>query len=134
MELKKVVLRFLDGQVQPGYSPLCEDGLDTVFATDMSGMPSSIPLQDLKAVFFVRTFSGNPDYDAKRSPEELAEFAGSNLVLLTFQDGERLVGEVRSGADLAKGFFLTVLDPNDNNILVYVNPYGLSRPPESQDR
>lgn len=134
MELKKVVLRFLDGRVLPGYAPLYEDGLDTVFAADMSGIPSCVPLADLKAVFFVRTYSGNPDYDAKRTPEELAQFAGSNLFTLSFQDGERLAGEVRSGADLGRGFFLTVLDPDDNNILVYVNPAGLSLPPEPLQR
>jgi hypothetical protein len=130
VELKKVVLRFLDGHVLPGFAPMYEDGLETIFSADMSGIPFTVPLDELKAVFFVRTFSGNPDYDPKRTPEDLSELGGSNLVRVSFQDGEVLTGEVRPGADLAKGFFLTVIDPDDNNILIYVNPSGLKAPPE----
>lgn len=130
MELKKIVLRFLDGRVTPGYAPLYEDGLDEIFATDTSGLPLVVPMRELKAVFFVRTFSGNPDYDSRRSLEELREFASSDLVRLRFHDGETLVGEVRRGASMASGFFLTVLDPDDNNLLIYVNPGGLLQPPE----
>lgn len=130
MELKKVVLRFLDGRVLPGFAPIYEDGLSEIAATDMSGMPLCIPLDELKAVFFVRTFSGNPDYDSKQDPAELGEFAGSSLLRVSFRDGEKLVGEARPGVDVSKGFFLTVLDPDDNNVLIYVNPGGLSSPPE----
>jgi hypothetical protein len=129
MELKKVVLRYLDGRVVPAYAPLFEEGADPIPSTDLGGAPLLVPLAELKAVFFVRTFSGNPSYDPPQFSGALGSDGGRPLVL-TFQDGERILGEIRDVAHTDRGFFLTVLDPEDNNLLVYVNPAALSVPPE----
>lgn len=133
MELRKVVLRYLDGRAVPAYAPLFEEGTDPVPSTDLGGSPLLVPLADLKAVFFVRTFSGNPSYDPPKTSGALSPVGGRPLVL-SFQDGERLLGEARDVARTDRGFFLTVLDPEDNNLLIYVNPGALSRPPEEVRR
>lgn len=129
MELRKVVLRYGDGRVAPAFSPLFEEGSDSLPTVGLEGAPVFVSLSELKALFFVRTFSGNPSYDAPREAGE-AHAGGARLVLLRFRDGERMLGEVGALADLSRGFYFTILDPEDNNLLVYVNPQSLAEPPE----
>lgn len=129
VELRKIILRYQDGRVLRAFSPLFEDGSDPVPAVDASGMPFFVSLVDLKAAFFVRTFTGNPDYDPPKSPAELKERGTGVLVSLEFSDGETILGEIQRNTDTSKGFFLTVLDPADNNLLIYVNPASLAKPP-----
>ena len=131
MELRKVVLRFLDGTVRPGYAPLFEEGLETVYASDLSGFPMAFPIGELKAVFFVRTFSGNPAYDQKDSPGSPVH-SSENIIKLHFTDGERMRGDIGPGTDLTRAFYITVLDPDDNNVMIYVNPGALAVPPVRQ--
>ena len=133
MELRKVVLRFLDGTVRPGYAPLFEEGIETIYASDLSGFPIAVPTCELKAVFFVRTFSGNPAYDQKDSPGSPV-LLSENIVKLHFTDGERMRGDVGPDTDLTKAFYITVLDPDDNNVMIYVNPGALSIPPVRLDQ
>ena len=130
MEIRKVILRYLDGRVVPAFAPLFEEGSDPVPATDLLGLPMMVALTELKAVFFVRTFTGNPAYDPPRSVREVGDPC-DNPVRLSFADGETMLGEVRDLARTDHGFYLTVLDPGDNNLLVYVNPASLAAPPES---
>jgi hypothetical protein len=129
VELRKVILRYLDGRVVPAYAPLFEEGTDPVPSTDLGGAPLLVPLAELKAVFFVRTFSGNPAYDPPKNTSAFKPVSGRPIVL-SFQDGERVLGEARDLARTDRGFYLTVLDPEDNNLLIYVNPGALSTPPE----
>ena len=130
MELRKVILRYLTGSTVPAYAPIFDEGADPVPAVDLEGKPFWVPLRELKAVFFVRTFSGNPDYDPPKSAGELPKLPSGRLVQLDFLDGERIFGDVADKAtDASRGFFVTVLDPEDNNVLLYVNPAGLAGPP-----
>ena len=133
MELRKVVLRYLDGQVVRAYAPLFEEGSDPIPAADISGVPLFVPLSGLKAVFFVRTFTGNPDYDVPMAIETSTTKGSGRLVMVRFRDGERVLGEIHEKTDTDKGFYLTVLDPEDNNLLVYINPASLVGPPSSRD-
>lgn len=131
VELRKIILRYLDGSVVRAYAPLFEEGSDPVPAADISGSPLFVPLTRLKAVFFVRTFTGNPDYDGPATLQGAPSAESGHLVLLRFQDGETVMGEIRADTDAAKGFYLTVLDPEDNNLLIYVNPASLAESPRS---
>jgi hypothetical protein len=133
VDLRKVILRYLDGRVTRAYAPLFEEGAEPIPAADMEGMPLFVPLRDLKAVFFVRTFTGNPEYDSPKTPGELPSRGTGRLVWLRFADGEKMLGEVPPKTDLGRGFYLTVLDPEDNNLLVYVNPSSLAEPPRTPE-
>jgi len=130
LELRKVILRYVTGSTVPAYAPIFEEGADPIPAADLEGKPFWVPLGELKAVFFVRTFSGNPDYDPPKSAGDLPRLPSGHLVQLDFRDGERIFGDVAERTtDPARGFFVTVLDPEDNNILLYVNPASLAVPP-----
>ncbi|MGA9753422.1 MAG: hypothetical protein WBS54_16720 [Acidobacteriota bacterium] len=133
MELKKIILHYLDGRIERAYAPLFEEGCDPVPTVDLQGRPEMVPLEHLKAAFFVRSFTGNPAYDRPSSPEEWEVDTGGNLVGVLFHDGETIFGELRPGADVARGFYLTVLDEQDNNLLIYVNPASLLAPPREPE-
>ncbi len=130
MEKKKLVLHYLEGTVGAALSDLFPDGTESLNVETLEGRELRIELRELKAAFFVRTFTGNPDYERSVEAARRVPSGKSRFVRVTFSDGEVLVGEVNRDSDLKKGFYLEVLDPNDNNILVYVNPRALRRPPE----
>ena len=77
-----------------------------------------IPLSTLKAVFFVRSFEGDPsrlaryDFDAAKGQ--------GRRVIVTFTDGELIAGFTVGYAQGKPGFFLIPADPNDNNERIFV--------------
>lgn len=86
---------------------------------DTTGAVSSVPLADLKAIFFVRDFEGNPHYKAHGEFVEESPKAGQ-VVKVTFHDGETLRGRVLNISESGSGFFVFPADPLDNNERVFV--------------
>ncbi|MFB3850791.1 MAG: hypothetical protein ACE14Q_02575 [Acidobacteriota bacterium] len=130
MEYRKLILRYLDGKVIPALVGFFENGTDPIAAIKPDGTPICVNVSELKAAFFVRDYLGNPSYQSLLDEEELRKRTSGVFVRLFFKDGEMMMGQVANGTDFSKGFFVKVLDPDDNNILVYVNPLSLSKPPE----
>ena len=130
MEQSKLVLHYADGTMGAGLAEPFPDGTEQLRVVTLEGRPLEVALKDLKAAFFVKTFSGNPGYERGEHFERLRAHTTGRFVRIAFADGEILVGEVSREADLSHGFFLKVLDPNDNNVMVYINPASLLRPPE----
>ena len=79
--------------------------------------PLVVRLSDLKAVFFVKSFAGNRDYDERK--EFVAAFTGRRLAV-RFSDGEVLVGTSFNYSPSAAGFFLFPADQSSNNDKVFV--------------
>lgn len=130
MEYRKLILRYLDGKVVPALVGFFENGTDPITAIKRDGTPLCVNVSELKAAFFVRDYLGNPSYQSLLDEEELRKRTSGTFVRLYFKDGETMMGQVAKDTDFTKGFFVKVLDPDDNNILVYVNPGSLSKPPE----
>jgi len=84
-----------------------------------AGEVESVPLSELKAIFFVRDFAGNPNYQPHGDFVEESPKAGQ-AVRITFHDGEVLRGRVLNFSDAASGFFVFPADPLDNNEKVFV--------------
>lgn len=88
----KVVVRCLDGRVRKG-TTLNVDPRKTWFLLDdveeAGQEPVRVTLKDLKAVFFVRDFEGNPQHTEGK--EFVRPLTGRKLKVL-FADGETLVG------------------------------------------
>ncbi len=79
-----------------------------------------VVVQDLKAVFFVKRLEGNPGYDEyKDLPEERVASLGRKIAVV-FVDGEVLTGYTHSYDPSKPGFFVTPVDPNSNNVRVFV--------------
>ena len=94
----------------------------------ISGKPATVALDTLKALFFVRSFEGNPGYNETKffNPEPRIE---GLWVHLTFQDGEVTEGVLHNSLAflLEQGFLLKPPDPHSNNQAVYVMKSALSQ-------
>ncbi len=122
MEPVKVVVRYADGRVLKGFT---QDFLPNKerfhlhSASKASGEAKEILIKELKAVFFVRDFAGNPKYDEKKKFPEKEKPTGKK-VEVTFKDGEILVGTTLGYDPSRPGFFVFPADPGSNNMRVFV--------------
>ena len=116
-----VVARFLDGRVLKGathdFAPH-----KSLFHLSVWGDPGArslaVPVGALKALFFVRTYEGNPKHIEDR---DLANAKGlGRKIVVTFADGEQLCGFTTGYSKEKQGFFVTPADPKSNNARVYV--------------
>jgi hypothetical protein len=122
MKPAKIVARFTDGRIKKGYSqdfspnkPLFHLGNDRTGA----GESEEINLTELKAVFFVRTFAGNPHYKERKEFFE-GDSPKGRKVEVKFADDEILQGSVLGYSAKERGFFLFPADPKSNNARVFV--------------
>jgi hypothetical protein len=125
IQRNRVVVRFNDGRILKGYTHdfLPEKDLfhlseDT--ASETAGI-QEIRVPDLKAVFFVKTFNGNKDYNEKKSFKEIdAAILHGIKIKIAFKDGEVLCGLSLGYNKTKKGFFIVPIDPLSNNDRIYI--------------
>jgi hypothetical protein len=77
----------------------------------------SVPMGYLKAVYFVRDFAGNPEYEEDTTIEPSG---GGRKVAITFLDDELLVGTTLNYRPDEVGFLVRPNDPKSNNIRAFV--------------
>lgn len=125
----KVVAHFRDGRVVKGHTRDFSPARDSFTLQPYSGEagPVAVFLDELKAVFHVRTFEGNPGHPrAKERIDEIPEPRFARMmdegrkVALQFVDGERLWGYAEECGREDRGFFFFPTDPSDNNMRIYV--------------
>lgn len=120
----KIVIRFADGRIEKGYSqdffpnkPLFH--LFKKLPPSESSMSKEINVAELKAIFFVKSFAGNPNYKERKRFVE-ADVAQGRKAEVVFVDGEILQGSVLAYDPKSSGFFLFPSDPKSNNRRVFV--------------
>ena len=119
--MNRAVVAFLDGRRLKGYllnfSALKESF--RLFSNDRAGQQSGsdICMKDLKAIFFVKDFAGNPDY--QEAPSVDGHKHGRKVVV-TFKDGEQLSGTTEAYNPQKLGFFMFPLTENSNNLRIFV--------------
>ena len=121
MEPIKVVLRYADGKVLKGITQDFlpnKDRFHLHSTNQASGEAEEVLVKDLKAIFFVQDFAGNPQYDERKKYVE-GEKPSGRKVEVTFKDGEVLVGSTLGYDPNRPGFFLFPVDPKSNNIRVF---------------
>jgi hypothetical protein len=120
-ERNRVVVRFKAGRLLKGYTHDFKPMVDAFHLVDQAGSTHTVRCQDLKAVFFVKTFEGDSKYEEKKNFSEVDCAALKGLkVKLTFLDGEMIRGfSLGYGRD-RKGFYLIPIDPKSNNDRIYV--------------
>jgi hypothetical protein len=116
----RVVVRYADGRVLKGYADFDPEHptLRLVPLGDADAEGIEVPLTDLKAVFFVRNFDGDPGLDESKDLYQPRPPA-TRKVSVRFQDGEELVGHTRQLDRHRTGLFFTPLDPRSNNLRVF---------------
>ena len=128
MDRQKVVLRCVDGRVIKGHLDEFSPEAERVVIEEDSGAAQRFEVDELKAIFFVRTFEGNKTRSEKKSFEK--EFPPGKRVFVKFKDGESMVGYVEGKVPWekgfflepakGKGFFLIPVDDESNNARVFV--------------
>jgi hypothetical protein len=129
---ERVAARFNSGKVLKGYIKDFSADSDMVFLDEVeSGLNHIIPINDLKALFFIRTFEG----DSKHREKKVFGVSHSKgrKVFVKFKDKESLIGFIngevpfQKGFTLTKpdgtedtGFFLSPSDSDSNNVKVFV--------------
>jgi hypothetical protein len=123
MEPTKVVVKYLNGKVIKGFmqnfSPN-KDRFHLIPADKASDGTIEVMVKHLKAIFVVRDFIGNPQYDERKKYVEGEKPSGLKLEV-TFTDGEVIAGSTLLGYDPKRqGNFIFPADPRSNNLRVFV--------------
>ena len=122
MEPVKIVMRYADGKIVKGFTGDFAPNkavfhVSTVESGVVSDKVIEISVKELKAIFFVKDFSGDPSYD------ESKQFSGTQppgrKVEVTFSDGEVMVGSTAGYDRNRPGFFIQPADSASNNLRVY---------------
>ncbi|HET7220201.1 MAG TPA: PilZ domain-containing protein [Vicinamibacterales bacterium] len=118
---QKIVVRYADGGLVKGFTQDFHPSR-TQFSLwpSINAKPSErvvVPVDRLKAVFFVRDFNGNPAYRERKS------FTGrgqGRRIEVTFADTEVILGTTLNYRPDAHGFFVNPVDPASNNTRIFV--------------
>ncbi len=123
MEVNKIVARYRDGRIRKGYTENFFPN-KTKFhlrprADAAPGEAEEVMLNELKAVFFVRDFTGDRAYRERKQLLE-GEKPRGRILEITFSDGEVLVGTTMGYDPSRPGYFIFPVDPKSNNQKIFV--------------
>jgi hypothetical protein len=118
----KVIARYTTGRMIKGithdFFPN-KDRFHVATEDNPLSKPVEVMLKDLKAVFVVRNFDGDPGYVDRKEFQEGDTPYGVPLEV-TFVDGEVMVGSSMGFDPKREGFFLSPVDDMSNNLRVFV--------------
>ncbi|MEW6109342.1 MAG: hypothetical protein AB1632_09295 [Nitrospirota bacterium] len=130
-ELGKAVLRFNNGNLLKGYLKEFSPNMsELTFHEAGTEKIIKVDVDELKAIFFVKSFEGDRGHKEKKSYG--ISRAKGHRVFIKFNDGESLIGFLEGDVPWNRGFFLSkhnkeikgfILFPVDldsNNIKVFV--------------
>ena len=129
LDLVKVVARYRNGRLIKGFTRNFFPNKDRFHVSPPDnpyGEPKGILMKDLKAVFFVRDFTGDSQYRELKKYVEGQSIPGKP-VEIKFWDGEVLVGATTCYDANRPGFFVFPADPKSNNVKVYAIASSVER-------
>lgn len=119
----KIVLRYVNGKTLKGYSQDFSPAAPHfhIRRNEAAGSDpgQQVSLRDLKAVFFVRNFSGDNSYEERKTFVTGKALPGKKIEV-TFKDDEVLVGTTTGYDTQRSGFFLFPADDKSNNTRTFV--------------
>jgi hypothetical protein len=123
MEPSKIVARYRDGRTLKGTTQNFFPNKPAFHVKRLEGAgPGAlveVTLEELKAIFFVRDFTGNAKHVDRKEPSP-GDRPQGRLMEVTCKDGEVIVGTTTGYDPKRQGFFLFPIDPSANNLRVYV--------------
>lgn len=127
----KIVIQYADGRLVKGYADDSDfnRALFRIRPLDPAGNGKRVEIsrEELKAVFFVKDFCGNPGYREKRHFTDRQQPSGRKVEVTFLDDDEVLVGSTLDYDPRSSGFFITPADPKSNNVKVFVVSSAVSR-------
>jgi len=123
MEPSKIVARYQNGKILKGYTQNFFPN-KPIFHLNLLGASGSgdlveVNLEDLKAVFFVRDFTGNAKH-VERKQLAPGDRPQGRLMEVTCKDGEVMVGTTTGYDPKRPAFFLFPIDQSSNNVRVFM--------------
>ncbi|MBV6520104.1 MAG: hypothetical protein MNPFHGCM_00209 [Gemmatimonadaceae bacterium] len=117
-----VVARYANGHVLKGTSLDVDPKRTTFHVRTPDGKMVDVAMADLKALFFVRSLSGDSvRKDSHDIAPSDARLRGARLVEVKFKDGEKITALALRYPPNQAFFFLTPVDVGGNNIRILVN-------------
>jgi hypothetical protein len=121
--MNRVVAHFQDGRLLKGFTTDFLPAKDHFHLSAEQDAPGAKPTQllvaELKALFFVRSFQGDPSHKEIIDPSAGKPGAGRKIRVV-FKDGEVMVGTTQGYDRSRPGFFLVPVDPASNNERCFV--------------
>ena len=121
MEPLKIVARYTDGRIVTGTTLDFSPDRSFFHLSPIRGKckpPEQVHLADLKALFFVKSFEGRPEYHEQQQFTD--QSPPGRKLRVTFKDGEMLQGTTCEYSPRAPGFFLFPADPRSNNHKIFI--------------
>jgi hypothetical protein len=113
-----IVLHFVGGKVRKGITEDFYPNKEQFHLVDKdNGEVAKIAVQNLKAIFFVKDFDGDPRYKECSDRERVGM---GKRIKVSFRDGETLIGYTQGYSPLRGGFFVFPCDMNSNNDRIFV--------------
>jgi hypothetical protein len=121
--MNRIVAHFQDGRLLKGFTSDFLPAKDRFHMSVEKEAPTTKPVEiqvrELKALFFVRTFEGNPK-NRSRSEAAAGRAGAGRAIRVVFKDGEIMVGSTQGYDKSRPGFWLVPSDPASNNERCFV--------------
>jgi hypothetical protein len=121
-----VVVHYKDGRTLRGFGENFLPADRDILVRSLEGAVVTVPLSDVKVVCFVRSHATDGLSRHRHPAALLFQGVPGRRVVVLFKDGERLEGIAAITETPKSGFFLTPLNPESNNLQVFVNPDGVA--------
>ncbi len=117
----KVVAHFKDGRTQRGYTQDFRPDAGTfhLLPSEGGGIPTTIKLDDLKALFYVKDY-GSARRQVDRTKRFGTQAPQGQKTIVEFRDGERIWGIAEEYSANSLGFFFMPADPKENNTRIFI--------------
>ncbi len=120
-QLNKVVVACRDGRRLKGFvysfSPLKDSFQLLPEENPLQARGTKVETRDLKAIFFVKDFLGNREYQECAPADPPMH---GRKIEVTFRDGEKIAGKTEGYSPQKLGFFMFPADPSSNNVRIFV--------------
>jgi hypothetical protein len=117
-----IVAHMLDGSILKGVSLDVDAKKPTCHLRPRNGEPIEVVLSHTKALFFVKTEEGSPEYNEVKQPSQGdVRLVGAKRMKARFADGEEIVGITNRFPPITPYFYMLPIDPVSNNIRILVN-------------
>lgn len=116
---QKIVVHYMDGTLLKGHARFFYHHQMHLLVETLEGEERLVPFSAVKAVFFVRSFTGDRKLREKRKFVAGSPSFGET-VRVSFLDGETILGRAMNYRPEDRGFFLKPADPASNNQIIFV--------------
>ena len=116
-----VVLRYLNGDMEKCLiKPYISCSIKVIQVIKQDGSVRTIPIESLKAIFFVKELNGKGHKKGSWEEEDPNALKVGKKIVVTFKDDEKIKGKVLGEWEKGEGFFIYPIEKDSNNLKIFV--------------